>query len=59
MTKQYITPDMKSGKVQDAPAELKGLIALNSALETARTSETDKKFIRAALKIKTLAEDSR
>jgi len=56
MTKQNIVRDIKSEKIVDAPAELKSLIALNSALEAAHASETDEKFIAAALKIKTLAD---
>jgi len=56
MTKQNIAVDMKSEKIEDAPAELKSLIALNTALEAARASETDGKFISAALKIKILTD---
>jgi|GEM_PF-3754964 len=59
MTKQNIAPAVKSEKIQDAPADLKSLIALNSALEAARASETDGKFIAAALKIKTLTKEDR
>jgi hypothetical protein len=47
---------LKDQKIPEAPSGLRTLLALNTAIASARASEADKEYIAAALKVKTLAD---
>lgn len=48
--------DAKNQNIPEIPTELESLVALNTAIAAARASEADKRFVVAALKIKTLVD---
>lgn len=45
----------KNQNISEAPSDLRTLLALNTAIEAARTSEANKKYIAAALEVKMLS----
>ncbi len=58
MSNNEMISDLESHKLQEAPSELASLIALNSAIEASRLAEADKKYIEAAMEIKSHADFS-
>lgn len=48
--------DLGNGNIPEPPLEIRSFLALNTAIEAARASEADKKFIAAALKVKALTD---
>lgn len=56
MSKNEMVSDFKVHTIQDAPAELASLIALNSAIAASRLAEADKKYLEAVLEIKALTD---
>lgn len=59
MSKNDTVSDFDVHIIQEAPSELECLIALNSAIEASRLAEADKKYIEAALEIKSLTDFNR
>ncbi|NOZ43489.1 MAG: hypothetical protein GXP02_10095 [Alphaproteobacteria bacterium] len=56
MSEQNITPKVACDPIQEVPADLKSLTALNASLDIARISDTDGGLIAAAAKIRILAD---